>query len=299
MSADNFTGQFISSTFQRLLQLSDNGSYVTDGTGSVVNLLNTTSSHALTASYVPGVTATTPGDGLWSIQFNSASTFQGSNNLLFVHSTSTLALSGSLIITGSATVSGSLLVVGSGITGSLFGTASHAEEAVISTRLGDSYIGYVTINTVGSTLAQSPFSSGNTIQLQNYFNQNIGEVTIDNVANAGYATIANEAYTAQAVQTLNQTVIVSGSVDISGSLFLNGVAVGSSGTETDPVYTAQKPTLATTGSNIFKGNQQITGSVHISGSFGLTSYGTTTPSNPAPQPGLFYFTNTDFYVSLD
>jgi Uncharacterized conserved protein (DUF2190) len=54
MSADNLTTQYISNTYQRLLQLSDNGSYVTDGTGSIVNILNVTASHtstALTASY--------------------------------------------------------------------------------------------------------------------------------------------------------------------------------------------------------------------------------------------------------
>lgn len=54
MSQDNFTGQNISSTYQRLLQLSDNGNYITDGTGSVVQLVAVTSSYALTASYVAG-----------------------------------------------------------------------------------------------------------------------------------------------------------------------------------------------------------------------------------------------------
>lgn len=51
MSADNLIGQYISSTFRKLLQLSDSGSYITDGTGSVVNILPVTSSYALTASY--------------------------------------------------------------------------------------------------------------------------------------------------------------------------------------------------------------------------------------------------------
>jgi hypothetical protein len=36
--------------------------------------------------------------------------------------------------------------------------------------------------------------------------------------------------------------------------------------ETDPVYIAQKPTLATTGSNIFRGTQIVTGSLFTSGS---------------------------------
>ena len=36
--------------------------------------------------------------------------------------------------------------------------------------------------------------------------------------------------------------------------------------ETDPVYITQKPTLATTGSNVFRGNQTVTGSLLTSGS---------------------------------
>lgn len=47
MSADNFTGQYISSTYRRLLQLSDNGNYITDGTGSVVDILPVTASYVL------------------------------------------------------------------------------------------------------------------------------------------------------------------------------------------------------------------------------------------------------------
>lgn len=50
MSADNFTGQYISDTYRRLLQLSDNGSYVTDGTGSVVSILPITASYALNSN---------------------------------------------------------------------------------------------------------------------------------------------------------------------------------------------------------------------------------------------------------
>lgn len=45
--------------------------------------------------------------------------------------------------------------------------------------------------------------------------------------------------------------------------------------ETDPVYIAQKPTLATTGSNIFRGNQTITGSVYISPGSSLNLNGNT------------------------
>jgi hypothetical protein len=43
--------------------------------------------------------------------------------------------------------------------------------------------------------------------------------------------------------------------------------------ESDPVYIAQKPTLATTGSNTFIGNQTITGSLTVSGSGTFTNIG--------------------------
>lgn len=45
--SDNLTGLFISDTYQRLLILSEDGSYITDGTGSIVSSL------PITASQVP------------------------------------------------------------------------------------------------------------------------------------------------------------------------------------------------------------------------------------------------------
>lgn len=53
MAADNLTGQYISSTFQRVLQLSDNSNNVLNGTGSVVNFLPVSTSYSYTASYAP------------------------------------------------------------------------------------------------------------------------------------------------------------------------------------------------------------------------------------------------------
>ena len=94
MSADNFTGQFISSTYQRLLQLSDNGDYVTDGTGSVVDFLPVTASYVINGSSV------------------------------------VFPYTGSAIISGSLTVTGS--VYAPSITGSLYGTASWATRATTS-----------------------------------------------------------------------------------------------------------------------------------------------------------------------
>jgi hypothetical protein len=48
--------------------------------------------------------------------------------------------------------------------------------------------------------------------------------------------------------------------------------------ESDPVYIAQKPTLATTGSNVFRGNQIVTGSLFTSGSNTLIGNTTLTGS---------------------
>ena len=166
MSADNFTGQNISSTFQRLLQLSDNGNGVTDGTGSVVTFLPITVNNALSASYVSGITA-----------FSSAS---------------------------------------------LLTTASVVNNTITFTK-GDNSQFSLTINT----------GSG-----------------------------------------------------------------GSGGPESDPIFIAKSASLATTGSNTFIGNQQITGSVDITGSFGLMSYGATAPTGTPSRVGLFYFTDTDLYISL-
>jgi hypothetical protein len=58
-----------------------------------------------------------------------------------------------------------------------------------------------------------------------------------------------------------------------------------------------------TSSFIVKGNssltQSITGSLNVSGAFGLYSYGASSPDFSPSRTGLFYFTNTDLYISLD
>lgn len=77
------------------------------------------------------------------------------------------------------------------------------------------------------------------------------------------------------------------------------VVGGGGGPESDPIFVAKSASLATTGSNQFIGNQQITGSVDITGSFGLMSYGTTAPTGTPTKVGLFYFTDTDLYISLE
>lgn len=98
--ANDFTGNFISSTYQRLLQLSGSGQ-ITDGTGSVVNLLQVTASYALSS----------PGGG------------GPETDPIFTAKSASLATTGSNSFSGSQYITGSLVVT-TGITGSLFGTAS-------------------------------------------------------------------------------------------------------------------------------------------------------------------------------
>lgn len=110
---------------------------------------------------------------------------------------------------------------------------------------------------------------------------------------------------------------ISGSLFITGSIYpllpANEVALygtaswavsasyvigGGGGPETDPIFVSVSASLATTGSNLFIGNQSITGSLDVSGSFKLL-INSTTPTNPPSDKGFFYLTDTDLYISLD
>jgi hypothetical protein len=73
---------------------------------------------------------------------------------------------------------------------------------------------------------------------------------------------------------------------------------GGSGTESDPIFVAKSASFATTGSNLFIGDQTISGSVDISGSFKLL-INSVDPTNPPSDKGFFYLTDTDLYISLD
>lgn len=410
MSQDNLTTQYISSTFQRLLQLSDNGGYVTDGTGSLVSFLPISVNNALTASYVPGVTATIPGDGLWAIQFNSASVFQGSNNLLFDAVANTLQLTGSFNISGSINfnVSSSATIIGPKyidfdtvqtplpansegrlywnstdktltlglekgfytdlnhqllvrvvnktgfdlvagtvvyITGSFGGRPSVATASwtgdqtsaatlgLVATEIKDNNNGYVVtrgilenVNTNGLTVGKQLYLSSSGQFTTTHVDAPLHEVRLGKVLTSGvagsiYVDIVNGyeldelhdvkatnpdygdlfMYSASlwtATKQLSGSYGITGSLNIDGNLFINGVSVGPGGSETDPIFVAKSGSLATTGSNVFIGDQQITGSVYITGSFGLTSYGSVEPTSIPDRVGLFYFTDTNFYVSL-
>lgn len=91
MSADNLSGQYISSTFRKILQLSDSGSYITDGTGSIIDIIPVTASYAVTASYVIG-----GGGG-------------PETDPIFTSKSASLATTGSNTFIGDQTVTGSVI----------------------------------------------------------------------------------------------------------------------------------------------------------------------------------------------
>ena len=51
--SENFTNEYINDTYQKVLHISDNG-YLVNGTGSLVNLLKTTTQYSVTSSYAIG-----------------------------------------------------------------------------------------------------------------------------------------------------------------------------------------------------------------------------------------------------
>jgi len=197
MANDNLTGQFISSTYRKLLHLSDNGNYITDGTGSIVTLPSAnTSSLLITASVSSNTITFTKGDG------------------------STFPIT---VDTGSG---GTIAISGSNVTQSFNNAATWIFTHNLGTR--------VPIITVFGT------------DYKQIIPQDIELVSI-NSATITFPTAES------------------------------GFAIASLGgayVETDPVFTAKSASLATTGSNTFRGNQTVTGSLFTSGS--NTLIGTTT-----------------------
>lgn len=85
---------------------------------------------------------------------------------------------------------------------------------------------------------------------------------------------------------------ISGSLSVTGSIAVTegGITGSLLGTasyynETDPIFTAKSASLATTGSNTFRGNQDISGSVTITGSLTVSSSATFTNIGPSILSG--------------
>jgi len=162
MAIPSLSGSYIDQTFQRLVQTNDARTEFADGLGRPVSF-----------------GTTTPGGLNTSIQFNSASVFSGSSNLIFDYNTNSLILTGSLNITGSTTQVGNNTLLGNTLlSGSIIISGSNPPGSVIpSVRIyGDTqhngYIRFdpVTTNIDTSISASYIYVSGSTNDL--YFSQN-------------------------------------------------------------------------------------------------------------------------------
>jgi hypothetical protein len=135
MPITSFSGSAISSTYQRIVQT--DGTYLADGTGSILNILNITASYALNAeggSTNTGSLLTTASVNLNTITFTKG---DGSTFPITVNTGSGGGGGSTFPYTGSAIITGSLIVTGSivstqGFTGSLLGTSSYSNQSLSS-----------------------------------------------------------------------------------------------------------------------------------------------------------------------
>lgn len=360
MSQDNLTTQYISSTFQRLLQLSDNGSYVTDGTGSKVTFLDITASYVLNGTGGTG----TPIGPIGSLQYNDGGgNFGGSNVLLFDAITNTLRLTGSFNISGSINFNVSSSAAITNLNYIDFNTTAapaHLEGRVHWTDDSKTLQVDTDVNNFMIELGHQ-----NVVRVYNPYNFDLTTGTVVYISGsqgAGRPQVATASWTGDptsaatiglVAQTISSTagsktgyVVTNGllrNVDTTGipvgaQLYLSAsgqftnivpdapnheVRLGKvitsgpagvihvtimNGYELDELHDL-KTTGAAYGDLLMRssslwinskqlvGDYGITGSLYITGSFGL-NVNNTAPIDPPLQTGLFYFTDTDFYISL-
>ena len=387
MSADNFTGQFISSTFQRLLQLSDNGNGVTDGTGSLVSFLPINVNNALTASYVSGLTALntssflinatvssnvltfTKGDGSTfnlTVDTGSGGTSGPESDPIFISMSASFATTGSNNFNGNQVITGSIFLTGSAaITGIKYTDFDITQDPTTITQQEGRLFWNTSTKTLQLDLDQNFHTDLNQqliVRVVNPYNFTlpIGTVVYITGSQGNRPTIATASWTGDqtsaatlgiTAKSINQNnngyVITRGILDglntdgfsVGDQLYLssNGqitnvppdaplhevrvgkvlVASATNGsiyvdimngyelTELHDVRTTvyQNGDLLVRSGSVWTNSKQltgsyvITGSLDVSGSFGLYA-NDLDPTDPPTRVGLFYFTNTNFYVSL-
>lgn len=242
--------------------------------------LATSASYAITASYALNVSGGiggggTPGGSNTQIQYNSASVFAGVPVLTYNGTT----------LTGTGSFSGSFI-------GILTGTSSWATNALTASYFSGNAISasYATFAVTASFLSGSVTSASYALSASyaekadkiNVLDASTSAslfypVIVDDVGNMVPYLDADFSYT----PSTNQLTVGG----ITSSLFGTASWAGS-------VLTASYV-------NPLKQDVSVTGSVNITGSFGLYSFGPTAPVSTPSRVGLFYFTDTDFYISLD
>ena len=211
----------------------------------VVVFDNTTGRLYITASSAfggGGGGGSTPGGNFDTIQYNNAGVLDGSDNFKLVGGNS-VYLTGSLLVTGSSIFIGPVTAssfTGS-FTGSLSGTSSWAENA-----LNSNTASYVELAQTASYVLQAVSSS---------FSSTASYVEL--AQTASYVETAQTAsYVLQAVSASYATTASYADRALSSSYSTNSLLLNSTASTV----------FATTGSNLFRGDQNITGSVSITGS---------------------------------
>ena len=212
--------------------------------------------NAVTASFISGGISAFPYTGsariTGSLGVTGSISVSGSTGTVFFSNADTMTFTGSIFQTGSTVISGSLSVT-NGITGSLLGTASWAQNALTASFFG----GSVTSASYASSSTSASFASTAsfviTAQTASYVLQAVS---------ASFATLAQTANTASFVVTAQTASFVATASFASNANLLDGL---------------DSTVFATTGSNTFKSNQIITGSTNITGS--LTVVGSVSGSS--------------------
>ena len=212
--------------------------------------------NAVTASFISGGISAFPYTGsariTGSLGVTGSISVSGSTGTVFFSNADTMTFTGSIFQTGSTVISGSLSVT-NGITGSLLGTASWAQNALTASFFG----GSVTSASYASSSTSASFASTAsfviTAQTASYVLQAVS---------ASFATLAQTDNTASFVVTAQTASFVATASFASNANLLDGL---------------DSTVFATTGSNTFKSNQIITGSTNITGS--LTVVGSVSGSS--------------------
>ena len=284
----NLTNQYISESFHSLLQISSSGA-VTDGTGSIVNILNVTSSAAITASYIsPAFINSVVATGAGLAVTTGTNIFTGSQ-----------IFSGSLFPAGPYTSNTSLFSVGS--------PSASWKDVFAQNIYLVSGSKSASINLSGSNFI---FDGGITIPNTNAFFGYL-QGTASYAVNAGSVVTASHALTASYINPL----FISASAAAYG--FGTGGG-GASGSESpwivsgDFLYTRTEYNIQATGSFTINGDDRFAPDIFIVNRriggptlFKVTEEGvqfTVNASNPSSPPtayGQIYFTSQSVYLALD
>ena len=254
--------------------------------GSITGSLLGTSSYAATASSADNflVRGTLTAQTIVVQTITSSTDFVTGSTRFGTLLANTHQFTGSVSITGSLAVNGSNVVL-SNQTGSMsVATASFASSSVSASFASTaSYVvtaltaSYVTASNIVGTIASSSFASTAsyvvTAQTASYVT---ASNVIGTVTSASFASTASYVVTAQTASYVTASNVIgtvtSASYAISSSIAVSASFASTSSfyRETDPIFVAVSASLATTGSNTFRGNQVISGSLTISGSTTVT-----------------------------